>query len=235
MKNSRNDDRFRLYDLMEALELKIGGERMLSSCSPEMAWPKRGVYFFREPGEVRAESGAGKRIVRIGTHALKKKAKTSLWNRLSNHKGHERTGGGNHRGSIFRLLVGNALIHRDGHKCTTWDSDKPTDVESRMAELSVEQAVTKFIGSMTFLWLDIGDDAGPDSNRGYIERNTISLLSNYCGTVLDLPSGDWLGNYSDRPLVKSSGLWNQKHTKDEYDPLFLDILENLIDQMEASE
>lgn len=53
-----------------------------------MRWPKRGVYFFREAGEVRSDTGEGPRIVRVGTHALKTGGSTKLWTRLSAHKGH---------------------------------------------------------------------------------------------------------------------------------------------------
>ena len=69
-----------------------------------------------EPGEERTTSGSGLRIVRIGTHALKWNGKTTLWNRLRQHKGTVRglnPGTGNHRGSVFREHVGTALIKRD--------------------------------------------------------------------------------------------------------------------------
>ena len=57
---------------------------------------------------------AGFRVVRVGTHALKAGSKSTLWGRLSQHRGTARAGGGNHRGSIFRLLVGIALARRSG-------------------------------------------------------------------------------------------------------------------------
>jgi hypothetical protein len=50
-------------------------------------------------------------IVRVGTHALETGSQTTLWKRLSQHRGQARSGSGNHRGSIFRLIVGTALIH----------------------------------------------------------------------------------------------------------------------------
>ena len=65
-----------------------------------------------EEGEVRAETGDCPRIVRVGTHALKTGSKTKLWTRLKQHKGITRTGGGNHRGSIFRKIMGAALIKK---------------------------------------------------------------------------------------------------------------------------
>ena len=63
-----------------------------------MSWPKRGVHFFREPGEVRTDSGTGPRVVHVGTHALKAGSQTKLWDRLSQHRGAKRSGIGNHTG-----------------------------------------------------------------------------------------------------------------------------------------
>ena len=78
-----------------------------------MSWPRRGVYFFFENGEPRSGTGAGPRVVRVGAHGLKNGARSTLWGRLSQHRGSSRSGLGNHRGSIFRLLVGVALANRN--------------------------------------------------------------------------------------------------------------------------
>ena len=115
--NKRHDDLVTFYEILDKLEKNIGGTRKLADSSGRLIWPKRGVYFFREPAEDRADSGTGSRIVRVGTHALKSQSSAELWTRLSQHKGQTTTGGGNHRGSIFRLLVGAALIRRDGFDC----------------------------------------------------------------------------------------------------------------------
>jgi hypothetical protein len=98
------------YSLLDELGNKVGGARTLASCRGRMQWPARGVYFFHETGENRADTGEGSRVVRVGTHALKEGRSTTLWDRLSAHRGKLRSGGGNHRGSIFRLIVGTALI-----------------------------------------------------------------------------------------------------------------------------
>ena len=66
-----------------------------------------------EQGENRSDTGDGPKVVRVGTHALTAGSGTKLWTRLSEHKGPPKTGGGNHRGSIFRLIVGAALINRE--------------------------------------------------------------------------------------------------------------------------
>jgi len=78
---------------------------------------------------------------------------------------------------------------------------------------------------MPFLWVDIGDEPGPESRRGYIERNSIALLSNYGKVAIDPPADQWLGRHSDRERVKQSGLWNSNHVDENYDPAFLDELE----------
>ncbi len=84
---------------------------------------------------------------------------------------------------------------------------------------------------MPFLWLAIEDQPGPDSLRGYIERNAIALLSNHGKRPIDPASLSWLGQYCDREKVRASGLWNSNHVEEPYDPAFLDTLEQLIEQM----
>jgi hypothetical protein len=109
----RHADLRRLYAALDALEGCIDGKHTLAECHGRMVWPPLGVYFFFEASELRSETGTGPRVVRVGTHGLKAGSGTSLWRRLSQHRGITSTGGGNHRGSIFRLLVGTAIRHRD--------------------------------------------------------------------------------------------------------------------------
>ena len=233
---SRLDDLQLFYSLLSALEEKLAGARHLANCSGRMSWPKRGVYFFMEPGEVRSHSGHGPRIVRVGTHALKAGSGATLWKRLYQHKGIARSGGGKHRGSIFRLIVGTALIERDATDCDSWDDRRgnaPPEVLER--ELPLERAVSRVIGDMSFLWLAVGDEPGPKSQRGFIERNAIALLSNYGKSPVDPSSDSWLGSYCTREKVRTSGLWNSNHVDESYDPTFLDTLASLIDRVEGLE
>ena len=232
---NRLKDLQHFYELMAELEARVGGKRLLRDCHGRMDWPKRGIYFFFEDQEMRSESGNGPRVVRVGTHALKAGSGTTLWNRLSQHKGVARSGGGNHRGSIFRLIVGTALIERDGIKSSSWDnrqSTAPRDV--RLAELHIEQMVSTVIGAMPFLWLEVSDDAGPDSERGIIERGSIALLSNWQKLPVDPPSENWLGKSCNRERISASGLWNSNHVDESYDPRFLDVLERWVEQMRRS-
>jgi hypothetical protein len=224
----RLDDLKQFYDILGVLKERSGGVRLLSECSGKLSWPQRGVYFFMEDGELRSDSGKGPRIVRVGTHALTPSSRTTLWKRLSQHRGTSRSGGGNHRGSIFRLIIGTALMERDGHTCLTWDNRKstaPSDV--RASEQTVEREVSKIIGAMRFLWVRIDDEPGDQSARGTIERSAIALLSNYRKEPLDAASPTWLGRYCNRPLVRESHLWNNNHVAEEYDRAFLDRLEAL--------
>ena len=231
MTETRAHDLIRFHRLLANLERKIGVPRRLSNCDGRMSWPSRGVYFFREPGEDRTDTGTGRRIVRVGSHALKTGAGTRLWTRLSQHRGRARSGGGNHRGSIFRLLVGTALIEREGAEFPSWGHGNRASRETRHAEGPLERAVSGVIGAMPFLWLDIGDEPGPNSLRGYMERNAIALLCNWGKKPLEFPSPDWLGRLCNRPLVRESGLWNQRHVTEQYDRTFLDTLERLVDQL----
>lgn len=226
----RKDDLDVFYRLISKLEQTIGGARKLCDCSGYLDWPNRGVYFFQEAGELRDNSNQ-LRIVRVGTHALKTGSKTKIWNRLSQHKGQQRSGGGNHRGSIFRSIIGTSIIKQDSLNYPTWGQGNSADKKTREIELLLERTVSNRIGNMPFLWLKIEDEANPQSIRGFIERNSIALLSNYSASPSDAPSQNWLGNKCDRERVRKSGLWNSNHVDESYDPTFLDTFERLIDQL----
>ncbi len=95
----------------------------------------------------------------------------------------------------------------------------------------MERQVCAVIGDMPFLWLCVDDEPGPDSLRGYIERNAIALLSNYGREPIDPPSPGWLGHHSDRERVRLSGLWNNNYVEDDYTPAFLDTLQQMIERI----
>jgi len=242
---SRLADLQLFYDLLEALSQRLGGVRTLAMLSDFRDWPDRGLYFFFETSETRHESGSGPRVVRVGTHALSAGSRSTLRQRLGQHRG-QASGGGNHRGSIFRLLVGQALMARGSiERCASWgikgDAGKASAAlkldrtDLAIAEAPVEQAVTNYICAMPFLWIDVGDEPGPASLRGFIERNSIALLSNQGRGLLDPPSRNWLGHSSDRELVRGSGLWNQRHVGETHDPAFLDVLEGLVQATERKQ
>ena len=230
----------RFYDILQILENKVGGCRILSECRGDMNWPQKGVYFFFERGEI-GNQGSRMRVVRIGTHALKRNSRTTLWDRLRAHRGTlggEHAGGGNHRGSIFRLHVGTAILKKEGleKQYATWGVGSSAKKRIRDLEYPVEKKVSNHIGFMPFLWLEVDDAPGSQSKRAYVERNSIALLSNYNNprteSAVDPSSDSWLGLCCRNAMVRESGLWNVDHVTETYvDPSFLERLGNLVQDM----
>lgn len=240
--DDRRQDLDTLYGLLAELRDRLGGYEHLRDCNGRMSWPKRGVYFIFEHGELR-EDGHTPRVVRVGTHAVSAGSRTTLWNRLSQHRGTAASlSGGNHRGSIFRLHVGTALLaSRPGQfamASETWGKGSTADRLTRAGELELEQAVSRYIGAMPFLWLAVDDEPGRMSERHVIEANTIALLSNAprpkdpARTHVDPSSPGWLGRHAARAEIRVSGLWNVDFVRDGYDPKALDLLAARISRME---
>jgi hypothetical protein len=222
---TRQSDTDRFYALMDELSARVGGLRKLRDCT-STGWPSHGVYFFLESGETRLDGSP--RVVRVGTHALTATSATTLWQRLSTHRGSaggSRPGGGNHRASVFRLHLGTALLGRDDWPSDVRESwrDNHADPAARRAEYPLERAVTQHIGDMPLLWLAVPDRA----TRGLVERNTIALLSRRSGGV-DPASPTWLGLTADSEKVHTSALWNVNHVDDAHDPTFLNTLQQLV-------
>lgn len=220
----------RFYDILHRL-----GPPMPFASFRDRPLPSRGVYFFFEPGE---EASAGRlRVVRVGTHALSAGSRSTLAQRLSQHRGSSR--GGNHRGSIFRLLVGQALLaSRHDSTCPSWGvagqlrlaAEKlQRDADTlRAIERPVEASVSAAIARMSIVAMGCDDEPGPHSLRGYVERNSIALLSlSHCSGAVRA-SQEWLGRHSNRQRVRDSGLWNQRHVGESPDSDFLDRFENIV-------
>ena len=226
------------YGLLADLEARCGGKRRLAECDGRMSWGQRGVYFFFEHGELR-EDGVTPRVVRIGTHALRP-SKSTLWGRLAQHKGTtagSMPGGGNHRGSVFRLHVGTALLARGEWPPSirdSWSVGGTAPAAVRAVEYPLERAVSDYIGSMPFLWLAVDDPPGPASDRGVIEVGSIALLSNLDRQPIDAPSARWLGKSADRDLIGKSGLWNINHLRDRPSRSFLEAIDQHVTRREAS-
>ena len=229
---SRLSDLDRLYDLLDRLEANVGGKQRLKDCTGYMDWPERGVYFFFADGETR-ESTDQLQLVRIGTHAVSSGSGTSLWNRLRTHRGAKSgtyEGGGNHRGSVFRKRVGEAMLERDGlhHEYPHWGDGSSAGRESRLAELEHERRVSGYIRDLPFLWVNVDDEPSPKSDRAYIERSAIALVSNYRKDSIDPRNDDWLGRDSPRSEISDSGLWNINHVGEQYDRAFLGRLADAV-------
>jgi hypothetical protein len=208
------------YAALAELEARLGGLRNLETCQRTDIPASRGVYFFFEVGEVRGGSGSGSRVVRVGTHGLGAGSVSTLWSRLRQHRG-VAGGGGNQRGSIFRRHVGAALMDAGLVEAVPdWWIGINAAPSQRLAEQAAELAVSGVIRRMPFLFLPVGDAAGPSSERGYIERNAIALLSHPITRSLDPPSSAWLGRHARAPEVRQSGLWNVRHVSETMDPEF---------------
>ena len=214
---SRLDDVGEFYECLSVLEARCAGKRTLDHCDAGMGWPKLGVYFFFEPDEIRTHSGRGLRVVRVGTHGLVRRSKSTLWNRLAQHRS------GNQNGSIFRKLVGDAIISRKA-------AVGPALSGGDLSPADLKSAVSRHIGAMPFLWLAVEDDPSPGSVRSYVEKNSIALLSNIAArspSVIDPPSARWLGLHCPKNEVCRSGLWNSRHVEEEYDRYLLACLRPL--------
>ena len=234
---TRKRDIERLYRLLEELEEIVGGKQKLKDCTGYMDWPDRGVYVFFAPDEYRG-SGDQLRVTRIGTHAVSEGSSTSLWDRLRTHRGAKRgtyEGGGNHRGSVFRKRVGEAFVERESlnDEYPHWGEGSSAKRERRLDELEMERRVSDYLRDLPFLWLNVNDEPSADSQRAYIERNMIALLSNYQRDTVDARSDGWLGKHSRSEKIRKSGLWNVNHVDEEYDEGFLDRLESAISETTA--
>lgn len=231
---SRREDLDRLYHLFQELEERVGGMERLRDCTGYMDWPDRGVYFFFTAGETR-ESTDQLRLTRVGTHAVSTGSGTSLWNRLRTHRGAKSgtyEGGGNHRGSVFRKRIGEAMIeqHDLQEEYPHWGEGSSAGRDRRLDELGMEQRVSDYIRDLPFLWIRVDDESGPESDRAYIERNVIALVSNYSKESIDSRDTEWLGSASPCEEIRQSGLWNVNHVGERYDPAFLDRLEIAVEK-----
>jgi len=238
--SERSKHLVRFYAAMDELERRLGGARILGQCAGRMTWPPRGVYFVREPGELRFD-GRSPRIVRVGTHAIKNpNEKSQLRGRIRTHRGN-RDGGGNHRGSSFRLCVGQAILERDHHSCRSWAVGRMaataarrfgvTSAEILRDERPIEEKVSAVICAMSILWLPIDDARVPIASV-----RTSSATALRCSAITTTKGSR--STHSRRvgsastPLMRGSvdqGYGVSDYVDDErYDPAFLDRLEDLI-------
>jgi len=223
MYDDRLKDIDRLYELIEKLKNGIGFFPKLNCINGSEVLSHRGLYMFFEDDEYRTTSPFVKRVTRVGTHAVSKGSSATLWNRLRTHRGGIDLRG-NHRSSIFRLHVGNSIINKRNIELPTWGLGQNASAEIKQKEIGLEKLVSKYIGNMSILWLNIADEPTKFSDRSYLEKNLIALLSSY-NFKLDKSNYLWLGNYNQNLFIKNSSLWNVKYVDLKYDSRFLDIFE----------
>jgi Family of unknown function (DUF6884) len=183
----------------------------------EQTVPRRGVYVFLDPREPNF-LGVQPRIVRIGTHAVSLGSKATLRGRLRNHLGPANQVG-NHRGSIFRLHVGRAMLDAgEGHsQLSSWGEGQDADPRVKATEMDHERAVSRYLQELEVALIAIDDEPAKHSIRASTEAQLIALCSEAMH-IVDSPTPWWLGLNSPVAQIKRSGLWNIRGVGAKYDP-----------------
>jgi hypothetical protein len=224
---ARIRDAERLY---RAIYRKKPSQNFLLRDLGEISLPKQGVYIFLDDSE-RSLVGHGPRIVRIGTHAVSEGSKASLRNRLRNHFGKE-DGLGSHRGSVFRLHVGRAMLEAaGGHgSLPTWGAGQHATREVVAAEAALEREVSQYVGNLRLFVIPIEDNASKNSRRALVERQLIALLTEDM-IPIDPPSNHWLGAWSPTPPIAEMGLWNIREVGGTYDPHSPGVVDHILNRV----
>lgn len=223
----RIDNVKRLYNNVYNVAEKTGGIKLFKDCDGKKYWPQKGLYFIFDMSESCFIAQKPNKIIRIGTHAVSKGSKSTLWHRLKTHKGLN-NGGGAHRSSVFRLHIGNALINKHNLHFPTWAIGQSASMETRKTEEELEQLVSEYISKLGIVVLDIDDPSSATSDRAIIEKNTIALLSciNYS---FDFSSTNWLGHYSNKQEIRKSSLWNVNYCNSDFDNVLFTLLDKYVD------
>ena len=197
-----------LHETLEDLPL-IGYPFKLDSL------PLNGIYFFYEEGELWGHGGQRLKIVRIGTHRG-----NNFRNRISEHllinekkmdfdkdkpKPSDR--------SIFRKNIGKALLNKNKDPyLKIWEIDflpkkKRTkyghlrDIEK---EKSIERQITEILREKFFFRFIIIENEDERIGSKGLESKLIGTVSK---CMKCKPSKNWLGNYSPKKQIRTSGLW----------------------------
>lgn len=179
--------------------------------------PRDGIYLLFERGEI---SHGGPRVVRVGTHT----GQGQLPSRLQQHFVREAKDR-----SIFRKNIGRCLLSA---RCDAYLSAWETDLTSRAAkesapegfdrsrQLQIEKEVSDILRErFSFVVIPIESKA----DRLRLESGLASLLY-LCHECA--PSGEWLGRYSPKGLIRESGLWQVNGLRGH--PLGMDELASLL-------
>ena len=162
------------------------------------AIPRNGIYVLFEEGET---AHGADRIVRVGTHT----GPNNLTARLTEHFIKE-----NKDRSIFRKNIGRAILGRAGDPFLgQWELDLTTAAAKKKyataidctRKAEVERQVTEYIQTRcSFVVFEVMNKA----KRLSLEARLISTVSR-CDECL--PSGAWLGQFSPKAGIRTSGLW----------------------------
>ncbi len=181
--------------------------------------PLDGVYLLFEKDET---GHGGNRVVRVGTHT----GEGQLISRIKQHFLHE-----NKDRSIFRKNIGRSLLsQRHDPFLSSWEVDLTTKVAREKhpdidvpRQLAIEKEVTQYIQEhFSFVVISIVDKA----ERLRLESKLISTVS-LCDECR--PSENWLGHFSPKEKIRTSGLWLVNELYKE--PLSLQELEVLYNRV----
>lgn len=198
---------------------------------PSRKLAKRGVYVFLDPREKNFLTN-GPRIVRIGTHAVSSESKSTLKTRLRSHFG-QRDGGGNHRGSIFRLHVGRAILESKelDFQRNLWGEGQYAPIEIREGEAELERKVSIYLSDLEVFIVPIDDEPSKDSLRAHVETQLIALCTENFEPI-DTSEPEWLGHHSPMSSIVKSGLWNLRDVAKKYKPNDIGSVTHLISLQE---
>lgn len=217
-----------IYDLFGGLEARTGLPTLREALNRTL--PTQGVYFFFDPREPTRFSRRLPRLVRIGTHRVSRGSKATLRDRLRAHFGTS-DGTGNHRSSVFRLHVGEALIRKNDTRdlFPHWGKGQAADKSISDSEKELERDVSAYISALHVLCIEVADRATKSSARSKIERLAIALFTER-QVALEPPSKEWLGLFSAHRVIAQTGLWNVKDTGAKADLQIIDLISERIRQ-----
>jgi hypothetical protein len=160
--------------------------------------PLNGIYILFQKDE---KAHGANRIVRVGTHTGKNQLRSRLWQHFVNE---------NKDRSIFRKNIGRALLNKNKDTfLKQWEIDlTPKENKDKFLkkidmnkQKQVERQVTKYLQDhFTFIVFRVDDK----DQRLKLESKIISTISSCTDCKA---SKDWLGNYSPKDKIRTSGLW----------------------------
>jgi len=174
--------------------------------SPNEVGFKNGLYFFYEDGERDKHGLREGRIVRVGNHP---RAQNGLIQRLSNHYS------GNKNGSVFRRLLGGALIRRTSPRspCLApcpgkghWERQNSTACANcNKLEAEVSAYIRRHCHFRCVAII----------NRQQRNRFEALLIATIAQCSRCTPSKSWRGWRAYPQEVRSASLWNVQHVGDQ--------------------
>ncbi len=183
----------------EKLHVLFNSMQRFSFPFDELNIPLNGIYILFEKTE---KSHRTDRIVRVGTHT----GKNQLRSRLKQHFLNQ-----NKDRSIFRKNIGRAILNKKKDPFLRfWELDLTTKANrEKYSELvdfekqkQTEKKVSEYIQqNFSFVVFEVNEK----DERLEMESKILSTVS-HCRDCK--PSQNWLGRFSPKEKIRSSGLWN---------------------------